>query len=166
MAASLGIASIGALASLAIYRNYFIAFASLVLGYSFYLSLKKKYRSGQLSFKTFRFGKDDALLLATAILVVLAILFPILSGVTPGPARATYEAHGSILVTDLSGKKVTLNHEEIKGLMPAMTMEFPVKSIEVLSGLRAGDKVRFSLSSQGGNFVVEKIVKEEKEGLR
>ena len=38
------------------------------------------------------------------------------------------------------GKKVTLKHGEIKGLMPAMTMEFPVKSIEMLEACGRGIK--------------------------
>ncbi len=162
MAASLGIAGIGALASLAVYRSYFIALAVLALGYSFFATFKKKYRAGTLSLRSYRFGRDDIILLSTTLLVVFVILFPHLRGVTFGQAGASYDGQGFIVKVDLRERKVTLKHEEIKGLMPAMTMEFSAKSPELLDGVRQGDKVRFTLSPQGGDFVVEKIEKEEK----
>ena len=82
MAASLGIAGIGALASLAIYRDYFIVLAVFALGYSFFATVKKKYKAGTLSFRKYRFGRDDILLLVTTLLVILAISFPYITGVT------------------------------------------------------------------------------------
>jgi hypothetical protein len=76
LAASLGIAGLGALASLAGYRNYFIALALLALSYSFFATLRRKYRAGTLSLSIYRFGRDDWLLLVTTALVILAIFFP------------------------------------------------------------------------------------------
>jgi Cu/Ag efflux protein CusF len=67
-----------------------------------------------------------------------------------------------VVSLDEKGRKITLKHEEIKGLMPAMTMEFPVKSPELLNGVRQGDKVWFTLRPQGADFFVEKIAKEER----
>ena len=151
---------------MAIYRDYFIALALLALGYSFFATFQKKYRAGSLSFKRYRLGKDDAVLALTTLLVILAILFPHIRGMTLSQAGASYDGRGSVVKVDASGEKVTFKHEEIKGLMPAMTMEFPVKSPELLDGVRQGDRVRFVLSPQGADFVVEKIVKEEKEGLK
>ena len=165
MAASLGVASIGALASLAVYRNYFITLALLALGYSFFLTLRKKYRAG-LGFRNYRFGRDDIVLLTITILVIWGVLFPYIRGVIPGQVGASYDARGSVVEINANGKKVTLQHEEIKGLMPAMTMEFSVKSPELLDGVHPSDRVRFTLSPQGADFVVEKIVKEEKEGSK
>ena len=161
LAASLGVAGFGALASLAIYRDYFIALALMALGYSFFVTLKKKHRAGNLSFKRYRLGKDDVVLALTTLLVILAILFPNIRGITMAQSGASYEGRGSIVSMDAKGKKVTLKHEEIKGLMPAMTMEFPVRSPELLDGVRQGDRVRFTLRPQGSDFVVEKIQKEE-----
>ena len=166
MAASLGVASIGALASWAIYRNYFIALALVALAYSFFVTFQKKYRAGLLSFKKYRFGQDDILLIITALLVILAIFSPYLRGVTVAQNGASHDGRGVVVSVDEKGKKIILKHEEIKGLMPAMAMEFPVKSVDILDGVREGDKVRFTLRPQGSDFVVEKIVKEEKEGLR
>lgn len=146
---------------MAVYRDYFIALAVLALGYSFFATFKKKHKAGTLSFKKYRFGQDDALLLVTALLVILAISFPAIRGVTLAQSGVSYDGRGSVVSLDGKRGKVTLKHDEIKGLMPAMTMEFPVKSVEMLNGLRLGDKVRFTLRPQGSEFVVEKIVKEE-----
>lgn len=162
MAASLGIAGIGALASLAIYRDYFVALALLALGYSFLATFKKKSQAGTLTFKNYRFGRDDVLLLITTLLVILAISFPNIRGVTLAQSGASYDGRASIVKMDAKGKMITLKHEEIKGLMPAMTMEFPVRSPELLDGVRQGDNVRFTLRPQGADFVVEKIAKEER----
>ncbi len=161
MAASLGIAGLGALASLAIYRDYFIALALLSVAYSFFAAFQKKYKAGRLSLRNYRFGRDDILLLVTTVLVVLAISFPYIRGVTLAQSGASYDGRGSIVSLDEKRGKVTLKHEEIKGLMPAMTMEFPVKSPELLDGVRQGDTVRFTLTPDGADFVVEKVQKED-----
>ena len=98
----------------------------------------------------------------TTLLVILAILFPNIRGITMAQSGASYDGRGSVVSVDEKGKKITLKHEEIIGLMPAMTMEFPVTSPELLNGVRQGDTVRFTLVPQGGDFVVERIVKEER----
>ena len=163
MAASLGIAGLGALASLAVYRNYFIALALVALGYSFLAMLKKKYRAGTLSLWKYRFGRDDWLLLITTALVILAIFFPQIRAATLAGSAATYESRGSVVSLDEKANKITLKHEEIKDLIPAMTMEFSVSSNEMLNNLRPGNRVRFTLSPQGADFVIENIEMEERQ---
>lgn len=113
-----------------------------------------------MSLKGYRFGRDDLLLLITAALVILAISFPYIRGVTLAQSGASYEGQGKVVKVDEKGKEITLQHGEIKGLMPAMTMGFPVKLADVLKGIREGDRVRFTISPQGAEFVVEKIAKE------
>jgi len=163
LAASLGIAGLGALASLAVYRNYFIALALLALGYSFFATFRKKYRTGTLSLRNYSFGRDDSLLLITTALVILAIFFPQIRAATIAESRATYEGRGSVVSLDEKAKRITLQHEEIKDLMLAMTMEFPVRSNEILNNLRPGNRVRFTLTPQGTDFVIENIEKEERQ---
>jgi Cu/Ag efflux protein CusF len=41
--------------------------------------------------------------------------------------------------------------------MPPMTMMFPVKDKALLDKIKEGDKVLFSLASEGGNMVVTAI---------
>ena len=159
---SSGIAALGALASLAIYRPYFIGLTGLALVYSFLTTFWKKYRSGTLHPKNYEFGKEEIVLLTTTLLVFLAIFLPYMRGVAPGDSGRTYEGKGSIIQLDPSEKRITLKHEQIQELMPAMTMDYDVESPELLRGLKAGDRVRFRLSPQGIDFVVVEILKDKK----
>lgn len=161
MAASLGIAGLGALASLAVYRNYFIALALVALGYSFLTTFRTKYRTGTLSLTNYRFGRDEWLLVVTTALVSLAIYFPQIRAATLAESGTTYEGRGSVVNLDENAKTITLKHEEIKGLMPPMTMEFPLRSGETLNDVRTGDKVLFTLTPQGTDFIIEKIENEK-----
>lgn len=52
---------------------------------------------------------------------------------------------------------VELNHEAIKGLMPPMTMEYYLKSKEMLRGLAVGQKVDFTIEDYGGNEKISAI---------
>lgn len=161
MAASLGIAGLGVLASLAAYRNYFITLALVALGYSFFTTFRKKYRIGAFRLTNYKLGKDDWLLVVTGALVILTIYFPQIRAATLAESGTMYDGKGSVVSLDEKAKKITLKHEEIKGLMPAMTMEFPLRSGEILNNVRTGDKVLFTLTPQGTDFIIEKIEKEK-----
>lgn len=161
LAVSSGIAALGALASLAIYRPYFIGLAGLALVYSFFTTFLKKYRTGTLHPKNYEFGKEEIVLSVTTLLVFLAIFLPYLRGVTPGESGLTYEGKGLIIQVDESGRKVTLKHEEIRGLIPAMIMEYDVEAPGLLRGLKSGERVRFRLSPQGIEFVVVDVWREK-----
>ena len=52
--------------------------------------------------------------------------------------------------------QLVLDHEDIEGLMPAMTMNFDVAP-ELLAGLAPGDRVRFQLSVEGGRHRIVAI---------
>jgi Cu/Ag efflux protein CusF len=62
---------------------------------------------------------------------------------------------------DQKRAKVTLKHEEIRGLMPQMTMEFNVEPGEILKGFRVGDNVQFTLNVHGGDFTITRIEKDQ-----
>ena len=66
---------------------------------------------------------------------------------------------GSVVSIDQNGAKVTLKHDEIRGLMPPMTMQFNVQPAEMLKGFRVGDKVQFTLNVHGGDFIITRIEK-------
>ena len=42
-------------------------------------------------------------------------------------------------------KKITLAHEKIKGVMPAMTMTFPVSNPSILDKVAVGDRRIFTI---------------------
>ncbi len=56
-----------------------------------------------------------------------------------------FQVRGLIKSVQASQKEVEIQHEEISGYMPAMTMPFDVKDTNELTGLRAGEAVSFRL---------------------
>ncbi len=76
--------------------------------------------------------------------------------------KGTEEVHdvrGVIREIRASDKEVVVRHEEIPGYMAAMTMPFPLESMDVLGGAKAGDLVKFRLhvtatNSRSDGFVV------------
>jgi Cu/Ag efflux protein CusF len=72
------------------------------------------------------------------------------------PANGIF--HGVGIVTAINGENgsLTLDHEEIKGLMPAMEMTYNVKSRDLDLGLKVGDKVGFDLD--GKTFLLLRLV--------
>jgi Cu/Ag efflux protein CusF len=71
----------------------------------------------------------------------------------------TFDGEGVITKINLELVSVELDHEEIKGLMPKMTMEFYVKEKSELERLKVGDKVDFVLEVDAG---AEQIISIEK----
>jgi len=87
---------------------------------------------------------------------------PSAAGLDLGQERGEKHAgRGSVVSIDQKWAKVTLKHEEIRGLMPSMTMQFPVQPADMLKGLRVGDTVQFTLNVHGGNFIITRIEKEQ-----
>ena len=62
-----------------------------------------------------------------------------------------FEAEGTVVSVDPGKHRLTINHGDIHGLMGPMTMAFPVASSALVTGIAAGDRVRFTLerSPQG-----------------
>lgn len=56
-----------------------------------------------------------------------------------------YKATGLVVAVDVPRGFVTVSHERIPGYMDAMVMTYHVPDIKMLEGLRAGDKIDFSL---------------------
>ena len=65
------------------------------------------------------------------------------------PADKRYRGQGTVVAIDPQKGMVTLDHGEIKGLMPAMVMAFVVDSREALQGLQPGDTITFILRPRG-----------------
>ncbi|MGV1908520.1 MULTISPECIES: copper-binding protein [Agrobacterium] len=66
--------------------------------------------------------------------------------------------NGTVKKLDARAKKVTLIHEELKGLeMPAMTMVFEVKDDAVLAKLKEGAKVQFVAERVNGKLTVTQV---------
>lgn len=88
---------------------------------------------------------------------------PMLAGVGPTGARAqcaepsgdVHEARGRIVGFVPNGGLLRIAHEEIPGVMGAMTMAFaPCPSVDT-TGLAVGDEVRFRFTrGPGGRFLL------------
>jgi Cu/Ag efflux protein CusF len=76
---------------------------------------------------------------------------------SPSAAKA-YDIKGRISALDTPGRQVTINHEEIKGLMGAMEMTYPVADARLLEGLKAGDEVEGKLEVRG-EYVITQLKK-------
>jgi len=58
----------------------------------------------------------------------------------PAPAK-TFPIHGQILAIDPAKHTLTIKHDDIDGLMPGMTMSFPVKDPALLQGREPGELI-------------------------
>ena len=76
----------------------------------------------------------------------------------PGPAaEQRYDLKGTVVSVDKSHANLTVNHEEIKGFMAAMTMAYKVKDTTALDGLAAGETVTAKLVSNGESYWLEDV---------
>ena len=74
-------------------------------------------------------------------------------------AEAGYAVTGTVVAVNPGKKTVTLDHEDIPGLMKAMRMEFGVADANLLDGLTAGDAVAGRLAVRGGDYVLTELKK-------
>jgi protein SCO1 len=73
-----------------------------------------------------------------------------------------YPLTGEIVRVDMEHKQLVVRHDEIKGYMPAMTMEFAVSAGD-LAVAKAGQHIRAELvTSKTGDFRLEKIWPDDK----
>ena len=70
-----------------------------------------------------------------------------------------YDGKGKVTKIDMKIGSVEVDHEDIKGLMPAMKMEFYVTDKAMLGPLTVGDVVDFTILYKGGTETVTKIEK-------
>ena len=65
-----------------------------------------------------------------------------------------YQGTGVVKLINIKEGWIEINHEEIKGLMPAMEMEWWVKDKSLLKSVQVGDKVDFTVVETGkGEFI-------------
>jgi Cu/Ag efflux protein CusF len=86
-----------------------------------------------------------------------------IAAATPSTEVKNYDGAGTVTKINLEIGSVELDHEEIKGIMPKMIMEFYVSDKAQLKDLKVGDRVDFVLEDKGG---AERIVNIKKSGKR
>ena len=78
-----------------------------------------------------------------------------------GETAQRYDARGVVEAVNRSYAQVLIDHEDIEGLMPAMTMSFDVPDAAVLDGLERGQAIDFVVEFDGSAYrVVEATVRE------
>lgn len=78
------------------------------------------------------------------------------------PEQAAVKIHrgvGVIKKITPADPSVEIDHEEIKGYMPAMRMEYYVKDKSLIDSLKPGDKVDFAVEDKQGVEVISEIKK-------
>ena len=86
----------------------------------------------------------------TRLLSTLAAILTTASAMAAMPM-----ADGEVRKIDMSAKKITLKHGEIKSLdMPPMTMVFQVKDPAMLAKVKVGDKVQFTVENANGAMTI------------
>ncbi|HEV8072554.1 MAG TPA: copper-binding protein, partial [Opitutaceae bacterium] len=72
------------------------------------------------------------------------------------PGEKRWPLHGQIVSVDVAHKTLRVQHEEIVGLMPAMTMDYAVGPGD-LANAKPGEHIRADLVQNGGDFRLERI---------
>lgn len=73
------------------------------------------------------------------------------------PGEKRFPLTGEVLRVETERKVLVVKHDEIKGYMPAMTMEFVVSPTD-LAGARPGQRIRADMIAvEGGDFRLENI---------
>ena len=75
--------------------------------------------------------------------------------------KETYEAVGVVYEVEQEEDSIIISHEDIPGLMAAMTMRFAVEDKSELEGIAAQDSIKFTVFVGEGDYVVSAIQKIE-----
>jgi protein SCO1/2 len=97
-----------------------------------------------------------ALLIISAYVISALVLLPACSGKRDEGGR--YELKGKVVSVDRAKGEVSVEHEEVKGYMAAMTMDFPVRDAEALKILGAGDRLQAALVVTDDAYWLENLV--------
>ncbi|MDE3084400.1 MAG: SCO family protein, partial [Verrucomicrobiota bacterium] len=76
------------------------------------------------------------------------------------PGKKCWPLHGQVISVDATHKTIRVQHEEIKGLMPAMTMDYAVDPGD-LANAKPGERIRADLVQHGGDFHLEHIFSDD-----
>ena len=94
--------------------------------------------------------------------IVLAALVAIVgcNRSTEDPKERLHDVQGKVVAVDAQAKKVTLDHEDVPGVMKGMTMPFAVSDWQLIADLKPGDQVRGRLKVKDGAFTIVELKKQ------
>lgn len=71
----------------------------------------------------------------------------------------SYSGVGVVRLINFEEGWLEIDHEEIKGLMPAMQMEWSVTDREMLKSVQVGDRVNFTVEDDNGTEFITELKK-------
>ncbi len=74
-------------------------------------------------------------------------------------AEKEYDVRGKVVAVNPAKPAVTLDHEDIPGLMKAMKMEFALADGKLLEGIKVGDQVQGQLKKGASGYVITRLEK-------
>ena len=74
-------------------------------------------------------------------------------------ARTNYQVKGTVKELKVDGRTVVIQHEEVPGYMPAMTMPFKVKNTNELDNLQPEDRVSFRMVVTSDEGWIENVIR-------
>src|SRR5260221_10772008 len=78
---------------------------------------------------------------------------------SPSSSDRHYTLQGQVIAVATDRQQATIKHEEIKGLMPAMTMPYRVQNAKLLDGVAPGDLVTASLTVVSNDAYLTEVKK-------
>ena len=72
-------------------------------------------------------------------------------------AAKHYDVTAKVVAIGADQESVTLDHDDIPGLMPGMTMRFDVDSPSVLKGIEPGDSVEGRLAVESDKYIITRL---------
>jgi Cu/Ag efflux protein CusF len=88
----------------------------------------------------------------------------ILAGCGGGRQKASeepdYPIKGKVLAVNPDKPSVTLDHEDIPGLMKGMQMEFAVDDAKLLEGIKVGDQIQGRLKKSESGYSITRLEKQ------
>jgi Cu/Ag efflux protein CusF len=77
-------------------------------------------------------------------------------------ASGTFRGVGVVTAVNSRARALTINHEEIKGFMPAMIMMYRVEPFSLTAGLQPGDRIEFALDAKSYTIYDVKLIERRK----
>jgi Cu/Ag efflux protein CusF len=77
-------------------------------------------------------------------------------------SNGRFQGNGVVTAIDAETGSLTVNHQEIKGLMPAMEMLFNVDPRSLSDGVKPGDRIEFSVENKTYTIRDLKVVEHAK----
>ena len=77
----------------------------------------------------------------------------------PGVTIKSYHGVGIVEEVDRKSGSIKINHDEIQGYMPAMTMDYLPRDRKVLDSVKPGDRIEFTIEDVAGIATITEIKK-------